>query len=76
MIRKISALALFVLGVWAPAAQACAVCFGNPDKLQAKAITGAVLFLLVVTLVLLSVIGGLLITWTRRAHRLAQTSGR
>lgn len=54
-------------------AHACSVCFGNPDSLQSKALTGAVLFLLAVVTVVLIGIASLLIQWSGRARRLEKT---
>jgi hypothetical protein len=49
---------------------ACAVCFGDPDSLMAKAISPAVLFMMAIVFFVLSVIGGTAFVWARRAKDL------
>ncbi|HTL47428.1 MAG TPA: hypothetical protein VL688_05130 [Verrucomicrobiae bacterium] len=61
-----------ILGVLAkaPFAMACAVCFGDPSSPSSKAVKAGILLLLGVTGTVLSGIGALIFTWSRRAKLL------
>jgi len=49
---------------------ACTVCFGNPDAATTKAAKAGILFLLVVTVCVLSAFGLVFLTWMKRAKEL------
>lgn len=49
---------------------ACSVCFGDPQSKTTQAAKAGILFLLIVIGAVLSAIGGVIFTWSRRARRL------
>lgn len=51
---------------------ACSVCFGNPDSLQSKGIATGVLFLIVITGGVLTLIAATAYKWSRRAKLLEE----
>ena len=72
-LRNISFIALALL--FAPeAAQACAICIGDPNSPLVKSANSAVLFLLVVVSVLLAGFAGTFVVWARREKRQLHTN--
>lgn len=55
-----------------PSAEACTVCFGDPDSLMTKGLKTGILLLVVVIAVVLGGIAAVAITWSRRAKALNQ----
>lgn len=58
----------------APAARACAVCFGDPDSDMAKSAVAGVMFLGAVVVCMLAGVASLATCWAARAQRLNQAS--
>jgi hypothetical protein len=65
-----TALITLVLLAMPRLALACPVCFGGPDSPQTKAAQTGILALLVVTVVMLSAIGGFFFIYLRRRIRM------
>ena len=65
-----TALITLVLLAMPRLALACPVCFGGPDSPQTKAAQTGILALLVVTVVMLSAIGGFFFIYLRRRLRM------
>lgn len=65
-----TALSTLVLLAMPRLALACPVCFGGPDSPQTKAAQTGILALLVVTVVMLSSIGGFFFIYLRRRIRM------
>lgn len=66
-----------VLNAWlylwflvARSAEACSVCFGDPDSAMTHGVKLAVLFLLGVVLFVLGGIAAVTVTWIRRAQKI------
>jgi hypothetical protein len=55
-------------------AQACPVCFGNPDSAQTKAAQAGILVLLGVTVAMLASIAGFFFIYLRRRIRIFEES--
>lgn len=72
---KIPFLAGLCSLVFSGQALACSVCFGDPNSLQSKALSGAVLFLLVVIGSVLAAIAYLAFSWSRRAKQMDAALG-
>lgn len=62
--------AFAALGVFARTAQACSVCFGDPNSNMARSALLGVLFLGVVILSVLVTIASMAVCWSKRARRL------
>lgn len=68
--------ALVILLILCPStAEACTVCFGNPDSPATKAAKLGILFLLAVTVAVLGGFGTVFLKWRKRARELAQAAG-
>ena len=68
------ALTTLILLAMPRLALACPVCFGGPDSPQTKAAQTGILALLVVTVVMLSSIGGFFFIYLRRRIRMFEAS--
>ena len=67
-------LATIVLSMIPALALACPVCFGGPDSPQTKAAQGGIVALLVVTVAMLSSIGGFFFIYLRRRIKMFEES--
>jgi predicted small integral membrane protein len=54
----------------------CPVCFGDPTSPMTQSAKWGVLFLLVVVVCVLTAIGGVAVSWSRRARALAREEAR
>lgn len=50
-----------------PAAQACSVCYGNPDSDMGRGVNAGILFLLMIIGFVLAAVAALMMSWIRRA---------
>ncbi len=75
---KVRALFFLSLGIFLMPSllQACSVCFGNPDSLQSKALSGAILFLMATIGAVLGGIAVLAVIWSRRAKQLENSASK
>ena len=69
-ILGVGALAVFV---WPQQAQACAVCFGDPESPMAKGAASGVVFLAAVVYVMLLGFASVALYWVLRARRMGHS---
>jgi len=70
----LAAVGLVAAGGYLDPAEACSVCFGDPDAPQTKAMAAGILFLLGVITTVLGGFAGMFCYWIHRSHKLALAS--
>jgi hypothetical protein len=68
---RILAVSAVLVGLGAVAADACSVCYGDPESPQVKAMKMGILLLLGVVGTVLAGFGGLFLYWVSRHRRLS-----
>lgn len=68
-LKHVGFIALSLVFLHPASAEACAVCFGNPNSMAVKSANAAVLFMLVVVSALLVGFAGMFLSWARRDRR-------